>query len=100
MCLWFRISPLVDPQTLDMILAYFYLLSELMDPPLNKHMQFYKIPDKDYLARTPTKTHKSDEKWPLYVNKQLFWWSASITLDNNNILFVSNYHQSCPGSSG
>ena len=29
-------------------------------------------------------THKGDEKWPLFVNKQLFWWSASITLDNNN----------------
>ena len=24
------------------------------------------------------------DKWPLFVNKQLFWWSASITLDNNN----------------
>ena len=22
-------------------------------------------------------------KWPLFVNKPLFWWSASITLDNN-----------------
>ena len=30
------------------------------------------------------KTHKGDEKWPLLVNKQLFWWSAPITLDNNN----------------
>ena len=29
------------------------------------------------------KTHKGDEKWPLFVNKQLFWWSASVTLDNN-----------------
>ena len=29
------------------------------------------------------KTHKGDEKWPLFVNKQLFWWSAS-TLDNNS----------------
>ena len=28
----------------------------------------------------------SDEKWPLFVNKQLFWWSAPITLDNNNAL--------------
>ena len=37
------------------------------------------------LARTPIKTHKDDEKWPLYVNKlQLFWWSASIILNNNN----------------
>ena len=35
-------------------------------------------------ARTPIKTHKGDEKWPLFVNKQLFWWSASIILDNNN----------------
>ena len=34
--------------------------------------------------RTPIKIHKGDEKWPLFVNKQLFWWSASITLDNNN----------------
>ena len=30
------------------------------------------------------KTHKVDEKWPLFVNKQLFWWSTSIILDNNN----------------
>ena len=37
-----------------------------------------------HIARTPIKTHKGDEKWPLFVNKQLFWWSASITLDNNN----------------
>ena len=36
------------------------------------------------LARTPIKTHKGDEKWPLFVNNQLFWWSKSITLDNNN----------------
>ena len=36
------------------------------------------------LAITPIKTHKSDEKWPLFVNKQLFWWSASITLDYND----------------
>ena len=32
--------------------------------------------------RTPIKTHIGGEKWPLSVNKQLFWWSASITLDN------------------
>ena len=25
------------------------------------------------LARTPDKTYKGDEKWPLVVNKQLFW---------------------------
>ena len=30
------------------------------------------------------KTHKCNEKWPLFVNKQLFWRSASISLDNNN----------------
>ena len=36
------------------------------------------------LAGTPIKTHKGDEKWPLFVNKQLFWWSASITLDSSN----------------
>ena len=36
------------------------------------------------LARTQIKTHKGDEKRPLFVNKQLFWWSASITLGNNN----------------
>ena len=34
------------------------------------------------LARTPIKIHKGDEKWPLFVNKQLFWSSTSITLDN------------------
>ena len=37
---------------------------------------------------TPIKTHKGNEKWPLFVYKQLFWWSASITLDNNNTLFL------------
>ena len=36
------------------------------------------------LARTPIKTHKGDEKWPLFVNKQLFGWSTTITFDNNN----------------
>ena len=36
----------------------------------------------------PTKTHKGDEKWPLFVNKQLFCWSASITLDNNNAVLT------------
>ena len=43
--------------------------------------------------------HKGDEKWPLFVNKQLFWWSASITLDNNNdvlediklVIFLTSY---------
>ena len=39
-----------------------------------------------FLARTSIKTYKGDEKWPLFVNKQLFWWSASITLDNNIFL--------------
>ena len=29
---------------------------------------------------SPIETHKDDEKWPLFVNKQLFWWSASITM--------------------
>ena len=24
------------------------------------------------IARTPIKAHKGDEKWPLFVNKQLF----------------------------
>ena len=33
---------------------------------------------------TPINIHKGDEKWPLFVNKVLFWWSAAITLDNNN----------------
>ena len=33
-------------------------------------------------------THKGNEKWPLFVNKQLFWWSASITLDNNNAVLT------------
>ena len=30
---------------------------------------------KSSLARTPINTRKGDEKWPLFVNKQLFWWS-------------------------
>ena len=42
-------------------------------------MKYYSL----NLARTPIKTNEGDEKWPLLVNKQLFWWSASITLDNN-----------------
>ena len=40
------------------------------------------------LARTPIKTHKGDKKWPFFVNKQLFWWSTSITLDNNNAVLT------------
>ena len=42
-------------------------------------------------GRTPIKTHRGDEKWPLFVNKQLFWWSASITLDNNNGVLTRLY---------
>ena len=42
-------------------------------------------------TRTPIKTYKSDEKWPLFVNKQLFWWSASITLDNNDAVLTDLY---------
>ena len=34
------------------------------------------------------KTHKVDGKWPLFVNKQLFWWSASITLNNINAVLT------------
>ena len=34
------------------------------------------------------KTHKGNEIWPLFVNKQLFCWSASITLDNNNAVLT------------
>ena len=29
------------------------------------------------LAKTPIKNHKGDEKWPLFLNKQMFRWSAS-----------------------
>ena len=36
------------------------------------------------IAKTQNKTQEADEKWPLFVNKQLFWWSTLITLDNNN----------------
>ena len=43
------------------------------------------------LARTPIKTHKGHKQWPLFVNKQLFWWSASITLDNNNDVLTFNH---------
>ena len=35
------------------------------------------------LTRAPIKTHEGHDKWPLFVNKQLFW-SVSITVDNNN----------------
>ena len=35
-------------------------------------------------SQNTIKTHKGAKKWPLFVNKELFWWSASITLDNNN----------------
>ena len=39
-------------------------------------------------SKSLVKTHKGVEKWPLFVNKQLFWWSASITLDNNNAVLT------------
>ena len=40
------------------------------------------------LARTQIKTHKGNEKWSLFVNKQLFWWSTLMTLDNNNAVLT------------
>ena len=27
---------------------------------------------------------EGDNKWHLFANKQLFWWSAPKTVDNNN----------------
>ena len=45
----------------------------------------------EILARTSIKTRKGDEKWSLFVNKGLFWWSASITLDNNNDVLTDFY---------
>ena len=36
------------------------------------------------MSKNPIKTHKGDAKWPLFINKQLFWWSTSIPSDNNN----------------
>ena len=48
---------------------------------------YFKSPVRAFgkvLLMKQIKTHKGDEKRPLFVNKQLFWWSASITLDNNN----------------
>ena len=53
---------------------------DLLDMSILPICPFYPIP----LKGTQIKTHKGDEKWPLFVNKQLFWWSVSITLDNNN----------------
>ena len=40
------------------------------------------------LVRSAIKIHKGSEKWPLFVNKQLLWWSALIPLDNNNDVFT------------
>ena len=37
-------------------------------------------------SRTPIKIHKGNENWPLFENGQLFWWSTSITLDNDDFL--------------
>ena len=34
--------------------------------------------------KLPIKTHKGGDKGSLFVNKQLFWLCASITLDNNS----------------
>ena len=41
-----------------------------------------------FSENTNKKTQKGDEKWPFFVNKQLFWWSTSITLDNNNAVLT------------
>ena len=40
------------------------------------------------LARTPIRTHKGDGKWPLFVDKELFWWSALTKLDNDNYVLT------------
>ena len=47
-----------------------------------------------YFFRTPIKTHKGNEKWPLFVNKQLFWSSASITMDTNNVVLTDSHNTS------
>ena len=40
------------------------------------------------IGKVLIKTHKGNNKWPLFVNKQLFWWSTSIRLDNNNAVLI------------
>ena len=59
---------------------------------VNKVCRLYTQRDTTHnkVARTPIKTHKGEGKWPLFVNKQLFWWSASITLDNNNAVLTDS----------
>ena len=37
------------------------------------------------------KTNKGDDKLPLFINKLLFWWYGSITLDNNNDVLADLY---------
>ena len=44
-----------------------------------------------HFAGPPIKTHKGDEKWPLFVNKWLFCRSALITLDNNKDVLTDFY---------
>ena len=41
------------------------------------------------LGSTPIKTHKGDEKWPLFVNKQVFWLSASIAQTSTTAALIS-----------
>ena len=41
--------------------------------------------------RTPNKINEGDEKWSLFVNKQLFWWSMSIALNNNNAVMFNRH---------
>ena len=36
--------------------------------------------------------HKGDEKWPLFVNQQLFWWAALITLAVTMMFYQSISH--------
>ena len=47
-----------------------------------KLLMVYTLADKWSLA-------ESDENMPLFVNKQQFTWSASITLDNNNYVLIA-----------
>ena len=48
---------------------------------------FIKCHSSSYI-KTSTVIYKNVANWLLLVNKRQFWWSASITLDNNNVLIV------------
>ena len=75
------LSKIMEPSPLSNIKGHMKLIVEIYSNSASLLIAIGKV-FLMIMSKNANKTHKGDTNWPLFVNKQLFCWSASITLDN------------------